>query len=122
MATITRKLERADGLADWNLPADTLARQCRAYAPWPGLYTEWQGRTLKLLNVAPSPAYQTGTFTPGQVLAADTRKGLYVVTGDGMLALERVQLEGRRPVTGEEFLRGYPEILGACLGNEKTDN
>ena len=39
---------------------------------------------------------------------------------NGMLALwNRVQLEGRRPVTGEEFLRGYPDILGARLGGSQ---
>ena len=50
IATISRKLERTDGQADWGLPAETLARQCRAFAPWPGLYTHWDGKTLKLLE------------------------------------------------------------------------
>ena len=50
-------------------------------------------------------------------MAAGTQRGLCVATGNEMLALERVQLEGRRAVSGEEFLRGYPEILGAFLGS-----
>lgn len=115
-ATVSRKLERADGLADWTLSAETLARQCRAYAPWPGLYTQWQGKTLKLLSVTAFPDYRTGTVSPGQVVAVGLRKGIYVVTGKGMLALERVQLEGRRAVPGEEFLRGYPDFIDGFLG------
>lgn len=117
LATVTRKLERADGLADWSLPADVLARQCRAYDPWPGLYTEWQGRTLKLLRVASLPDCETNTAAPGGVAAAGEPRGLHVTTGGGVLTLERVQLEGRRAASGEEFLRGYPEIIGACLGS-----
>ncbi len=119
LATVTRKLERADGLADWSLPAETLARQCRAYDPWPGLYTEWEDKTLKLLEVAPLPDYRTGTAKPGQVVAVGPGMGIYAVSGEGMLSLNRVQLEGRRPVTGEEFLRGYPDILGARLGGSQ---
>ena len=115
-ATVSRKLERADGLADWTLPAETLARRCRAYSPWPGLYTQWEGKTLKLLEVTPFPDCQAGIVEPSQVVAVGLGKGMYVVTGHGMLALERVQLEGRRAVNGEEFLRGYPDIREARLG------
>lgn len=115
-ATVSRKLERADGLADWTLPAETLARRCRAYSPWPGLYTQWEGKTLKLLEVAPYPDCQTGTVEPGQAVAVGLGKVIYVATGHGMLALERVQLEGRRAINGEEFLRGYPDIREARLG------
>ena len=120
-ATITRKLERSDGEADWSLPAKALARQCRAYDPWPGLYTHWQGKALKLLEVEPLPDYRTGAVVPAQVVAVGLSKGLYVVTGEGMLAVNRLQMEGRRPVSGDEFLRGYPDIVGACLGNREAN-
>ena len=118
LASVTRKLERADGLADWTLPADTLARQCRAYDPWPGLYTQWQGRTLKLLEIAPWPEAETGAITPGRVVAGGRHSGIFVVTGIGMLTLNRLQLEGRRPVSAHEFLMGYPDFIGAFLGNQ----
>ena len=114
-ATLSRKLERADGEADWNLPAEILARQGRAYDPWPGLYTHWQGKVLKLTDTSAQPGLDTGRATPGTVVAPDSGKGLWVATGDGALALHRLQLEGRRPVTSEEFLRGYPDIIGANL-------
>ena len=135
LATVTRKLERADGRADWTLPAETLARQCRAYDPWPGLYTEWQGRTLKLLEVAlgerPHPDAPTltlprgerefwrgeGTVTPGMVVAGGRHSGIFVATGIGMLTINRLQLEGRRPVSAHEFLTGYPDFTGSALGS-----
>ncbi len=116
-ATVSRKLERADGQADWSLPAETLARQCRAYDPWPSLFTQWRGKTLKLLDVSAHPGVETESVDPGTITHAGPGKGLYVVTSKGSLNLKRVQLEGRRPVTGEEFLRGYPDVTGACLGS-----
>ena len=114
-ATVSRKLDRADGLADWTLPAETLSRQCRAYAPWPGLYTRWEGKTLKLLEVAPLPEGVRGR-EPGQVVSHSPAPVATVVTGDGLLGLLRVQLEGGRAVTAGEFLAGYPNFIGAILG------
>ena len=118
-ATVSRRLERGDGLADWGESAVTLERRRRGYDPWPGLYTTWGGRTLKLLEVTVLPDARTGAVEPGTVVAVGTAtKGLYIVTGDGLLVCSRLQLEGRRAITGEEFLRGYPDIVGARLGNQ----
>ena len=114
-ATTSRKLDRADGLADWMLPAETLARQCRAYTPWPGLYTQWEGKTVKLLEVSAMP--EDGRKSkPGEVVADGSLVPAAVVTGDGLLGLSRLQLEGRRAVSAREFLAGYPNFIGACLG------
>ena len=121
-ATVTRKLERSDGQVDWSESAETIARKCRAFDPWPGLYTQWQGRTLKVMDLSVHREDQTGNVAPGTVVAVGSDRRMYVATGEGMLALNNVQLEGRRAVTGEEFLRGYPEILGAGLGNKEGNS
>ena len=115
-ATVSGKLERADGQADWGLPAAALSRQCRAFAPWPGLFTHWGGKTLKVLQAFAAEGRESAASVPGQVVAAEAGRQMYVSTADGLLALERVQLEGRRAVTGEEFLRGYPDSIGDILG------
>ena len=112
-ATVSRKLERAYGLANWALPAETLSRQCRAYAPWPGLYTQWEGKTLKLLEVSVLPG-DGQRYELGQVVS-DGPDAVAAVTGDGLLGLSRLQLEGRRAVTAREFLAGYPDFVGAYL-------
>ena len=116
-ATITRKLERADGLINWTEPAATLVRKCRAFDPWPGLYTQWQGRMLKLLAVRDQTDGEDDSAAPGQVLYSGPGQAFGVATVSGTLWAERVQMEGRRAVSGEEFLRGYPEIFGSQLGN-----
>jgi len=121
LATVTRKLERTDGLTDWTLPAETLARRCRAYSPWPGLYTEWKGKALKLLEISLLPDSVSPELVegrPGQVLSAIPATAAAVATGNGLLGLSRLQLEGRRAVTAREFLAGYPDFIGAYLGNQ----
>ena len=114
-ATVSRKLERADGLVCWSQPAEAIARACRAFDPWPGLYTQWQGKTLKLMDISVPSELQTVSVAPGTVVASGNNRGLHVGTGEGMLVLNSVQLEGRRAVTGEDFLRGYPDIVGSQL-------
>ena len=112
LATYTNKLERADGLADWNLSAAELARRQRAYTPWPGLHTRWDDKEVKLLDVAPTPGADA---EPGLVTRTDAAE-LAVGSGAGLLAVRRLQLEGRRPSDAADFLRGYPQFMGARLG------
>ena len=119
-STVTRKVERDDGRADWTMSAEQLERRCRAYKPWPGLYTQWDGKILKLLDVTvPEPEGGTGDvgyLPPGSVARTDWGEAPFgVVTGQGILGLKNVQLEGRKAVTAAEFARGFPGILGAQL-------
>ena len=116
--TVTRKLQRGDGEADWNLPATALERRCRAFTPWPGLSTRWDGRTLKLLNVAPVPQSAGPRAILGQVVPLSLPDlPVAVGTGEGLLGLKSLQLEGRRVLSSEDFLRGHPDFLKAQLGS-----
>jgi methionyl-tRNA formyltransferase len=117
-ATVTRKLERADGQADWGLSAEVLERRRRAYSPWPGLFTHWQDKTLKLLDVValPSEGARLRRTVPGQVVLLETNDvPVGVGCGQGLLGLKDVQLEGRRATAAGEFLRGHPLFIGAQL-------
>lgn len=115
-ATVTRLIRKADGALRWELPAAQLARQVRAYDPWPGTFTHWQGQTLKVLaarplpdDVEPPPPAASGTV-------AHTPAGLLVATGDGWLQLERVQLAGKKAMDAQAFVNGYGEVVGSVLG------
>ena len=111
-ASVTKLVRRADGELDWRLPAQRLERMLRAYDPWPGVFTTWYARTLKILDasVAKDGHWQG---PPGRV----TRRGegVAVATGEGALQLHRVQLAGRRATDAADFLNGHPEFLGAVL-------
>ena len=115
-ATVTRKLERADGLADWTRSAVTLERQRRAFTPWPGLTAHWQDKSLRLLDVAPLNRPDLAGADPGLVVSLpseETPAG--IITADGILGLKSVQLEGRRATSIAEFLRGYPAFISSRL-------
>lgn len=125
--TQTRLLRKEDGVMDWRLPAEVLARQVRAYTPWPGAATTWRGKMLKVLRVAVQEAGTTQHETPqseevqggiGQVSlqASDRGKALTIRCGQGVLRLEVLQLEGKRALNADEFVRGQPGIVGEVLG------
>ncbi len=116
MASFTSKLQRKDGEADWSLSANELERRHRAYTPWPGLFTLWEGKVLKLLDVAPVSPESDAKQASGRVVSTSGPSSpVAVVTGDGLLELRTVQLEGRRAQSAAEFLRGHPEFIGALL-------
>ena len=112
LATYTRLLTKEDSLIDWSLPGEQIARRIRAYAPWPGTATTWQGKRLEVLDGEPVPVGTSGE--PGTVF--EYGNGAGVITGGLALALKRVQLEGRRALPIEEFLRGARGLIGSRLG------
>lgn len=116
-ASHTRMLRKEDGAIDWNRPASVIARQVRAYLPWPSAYTYWNGKLLKILranalDVKPSTPVVPGTVTIREVAGHQV---LAVVTGSGVLSVQQLQLEGKRAMSAEEFLRGYSQISGHVL-------
>ena len=111
-ATVTRLLKREDGAIDWTQSAEQIARQIRAYRPWPGSFTHWRGRQLKVHEASALGAVE-GT-TPGTVF--EPPEGIAVATGGGALLLRRVQVEGRQATDISDFVRGYRDFVGSLLG------
>jgi methionyl-tRNA formyltransferase len=116
--TYAAKIDKHEALIDWSLPATVLARRIRAFDPFPGAHTLWQGQPLKIWvalalpdqsQVPPSPP------TPGRVLQANAH-GLDVATGDGVLRLLQLQKPGGKRLAVADFLRGTPDGLGQILG------
>lgn len=114
-ATYTRKLTKEDGVIQWELPAVSLWRQVRAYSPWPGSYTRWQGKLLKVLEAVPMPKVEGAP--PGRVvlLESSALAPLGVITGDGVLGIKRVQLEGKKDVDARDFLQGHQDFPDSTL-------
>lgn len=109
LATFAPQIEKEEGRLRWQDSAVALERQIRAFTPWPGTFTFWNGKLLKILSASVS----VGEAAAGQVIADGT--GASVGTGEGLLRLHEVQLEGKKRVTTEEFLRGYPSFSEAVL-------
>ena len=112
-ASVTRRLEREDGRIDWSQSADSIARRVRAFTPWPGTFTTWRGRTLKVLRARPVDGHLDGA--PGTVVRLDDST-IAVFTGRGALEIHSLQLEGRRAMDAADFVRGYGDFVGSTLG------
>jgi len=106
-------IAKGEGEIDWRRPAIDIWRRVRAFNPWPGCYTRWWGKTLKIIEVAPLGGERTAGV--GRVVALDSKAGFGVGTGDGILAIARVQMEGKKAMSADEFLRGQRGLLGAVL-------
>ena len=115
LASVSRKLERSDGLVDWSLTADELERRARAFTPWPGLFTNWNESNLKLVDVS-YHGVDSSKWEPGTVFQSDDPEiPAVVATSEGFLGLKTIQLEGKRPVSVKDFLNGAPEFIGSKL-------
>lgn len=122
LATYAPQITRADALLDWSLPAVDLWRRVRAFNPWPVAYTSWRGEQLRILEAWPV-THDSGEL-PGTVLppaplpedAGDASPAFSVQAAIGALAVLRLQLPGKRPVSGAEFLRGHRDFIGETLG------
>lgn len=109
-ATFAPRLKKEEGRIDWTKSAVEIERMVRAFTPWPGTFTSWNGRQLKIL----AGRVLEGTAAPGVVVARDGSAA--IGTGSGLFAPDRVQLEGKSATAIEDFLRGYPDFYNASLG------
>ncbi len=114
-ATYTRIIKKEEGEIDWQLSTQELWRRIRAFDPWPGSYTHWKGRRLKLIKVV--PLHVGKSREPGKVVALPSAAAaaVGVQTEDGVLGLVTVQLEGKRELPAAEFARGQHDFIGGNL-------
>ena len=113
-ATYAGMVSKEAGRIDWCRSAAEIWRQVRAFQPWPGAYTTWDGKLVRLIET--KPVAKASGETAGTVVELPGELPLGVVTGDGILGIQKLQLEGKKPVTAEEFLRGARGFIGAVLG------
>jgi len=116
LATYAPPIKKEQGRIDWNESADDIDRRVRAFHPWPGAFTHWQGKSLKILRVIAMASWRgekRGDLLPGTVIAGADDP--VVITGRGALRLVEVQLAGKRPMAAADFVRGAREFVGSRL-------
>lgn len=109
-ATYTSRFRKEDGAVDWSMPADAIARRIRALNPWPGAFTFWDGRQLKLLRARAA----SGSAEPGRVVGT-MDDALAVGAGDGLVLMTELQIAGSKAMNARAFLHGHPELKGSQL-------
>jgi methionyl-tRNA formyltransferase len=103
-------LTKEDGRIDWTQTTLSLHNRIRGVQPWPGAATRLHDKALKIHRASPGPA-ENQDAGPGQVVAAEG-EDLLVGTGDGLLRLLEVQLEGKKRMPVKDFLLGRPVRAG----------
>lgn len=111
-ATHVGKISKEMGSIDWTKPAEEIERLIRGLNPWPSAYTRIGDKTLKIWKAEVVSGEQKAA--PGCIVAV-TKDAMEIQTGTGILALKEVQLEGKKRMTTDAFLRGYPVEEGTYL-------
>ena len=113
-------LRKEDGLIDWNRSAKEIDAQIRAFNPWPGAFTYFNGLSLKIQEAyaTESADIPSDNAVNGQVIGTEKGKGIYIKTGDGFLCVQRLQLQAKKSVNWNEFINGSRNFCGAILGKQ----
>ncbi len=115
-ATYSKLITSKDAEIDWHLSALQLWRMVRAYNPWPSCHTWCKGKRLKIHGAIPLGDEGSGEI--GEVIALAEQPGVGVITKQGVLGLCQVQLEGKREMPVNDFVRGKRDFIGCILGQK----
>ena len=116
-ANYAEKLQKAEARLDWRQPAEQLARQVRAFNPWPVAFTPLSGDTKAGENLRvwlAQPLALVAQAAPGEVVA-ESKEGIDVAAGEGVLRITQLQLPGGKPLSAAQFLTAH-SLLGRRLG------
>jgi methionyl-tRNA formyltransferase len=114
-ATLAPMIRKEDGEIDWSAPAALVARQVRAFHPWPSAYTFLAGKRVKIHRAR--GAAEAVSAIPGTVI--EVGPCVRVATGDGVLAIESLQLEGRPVRSAADLCRGGVIKVGDRFGDDR---
>jgi len=111
VAVLCGQFNKEDGEIDWLNSAESIYNLYRGLIAWPGIWTIWEGKRLKLLNIK----LNTASIKPGLVKIIDNR--LFIGTGQGSIEVLKLQLEGKKPLDTKRFINGFKKIDNSNLAN-----
>jgi len=114
LATLAPKIERHMGLIRWEEPAGKISALIRAFDPWPGAFTTVKGIEVKVFSASVLREEGVGTV-PGRVIGVNER-GICLETGRGVVEIGMLQLQGKKRLPAEEFIKGFPVPKGTVFG------
>jgi methionyl-tRNA formyltransferase len=116
-ATWCPVIRKDDGLIDWSEGAAELDAKIRAYTPWPLCRTTHRGQGLCILEASPygGAALPDSGAAPGTVLGTDRDWGILIQTGNGVLAVSRLQYAAKKALPWKDFLNGSASFVGSLL-------
>jgi methionyl-tRNA formyltransferase len=114
-AVYCREIKKEDGLIDWGKSAAEIDAQIRAFTPWPLSFTRRGKGTLIILEAEIAVPQAEAGVPPGTVLGTDSR-GILIQTGDGILAVKRLQWQTKKALDWKAFCNGERGFTGVKLG------
>jgi len=111
-ATFTKKISKEQGKIDWQQSAEAIERMIRAYYPWPSAYTTFDHKRLKVVEV--EAVEKQSDKKPGTIFLTEDKQ-VAVACGKNLIILQKVQPEGKRIMSGQDFIHGHQNILGYQL-------
>lgn len=115
-ATYCSLLKKEDGLIEWDKDAESIERMTRALLPWPRAYTIWNGQVLYILEASVYPNISPPRGEPGKVLGVDKEEGILIQTGNGVLAVKKLQKQAKKAMDWKSFINGTHNFTGTVLG------
>ncbi|MFA5029522.1 MAG: methionyl-tRNA formyltransferase [Patescibacteria group bacterium] len=109
-ATFCQTITKDSAKIDWSNAAIEIKRKIYAFYPWPGVWAIWGGKRIKFF---PPAEIVNDSKKPGEIFLSGD--GLAVGCGQGSLKISKLQLEGKKEMTAQEFLRGYNKVVGEIL-------
>ncbi len=109
LATFAPTIKKEEGQLDWAQSSGSIERLVRAFTPWPGTYSFWNGQQLKIR----SGRAGEGSAPAGKVVEVNHQ--IAIGTGSGLFYPTRLQLPGGKALPIEDFVRGHPSLVGAQL-------
>lgn len=110
-ATYTKLINKSDGKIDWDETAEVITRKIRAYSQWPSTFTTFENKNLKILETEILSEIKGDL---GQVWQTEDKYPA-ITTRKNSLKLIKIQLEGKKPTTGKEFILGHPNFVDSVL-------
>ncbi|MEN9845331.1 MAG: methionyl-tRNA formyltransferase [Pseudomonadota bacterium] len=109
--TYASKITTEECRIRWNLPAREIALAVRAFSPWPGCFTVWREKRLKILFASESRRTYPALVAPGTIVYAQGDRLEIACANGSALCITDLQLEGKKRMAVDEFLRGaaFPE-------------
>lgn len=113
-ATFTKILKREDGQIKWQDSAQQIEQKFKAFSPWPGVFTIFNGRRLKIANLSVLEGVLPPNLVAGQVFLGDSHE-LAVACGQGAIEIKLIQPEGKNLMSSSDFLLGQKNIINQIL-------
>lgn len=111
-ATRAPLISKQDGRIDWSEPAEVIARKVRAFNPWPTAFARLGGKLVRILRARAEGRAPPRGGQAGQIVELRPHRGFAVGCGEGLLWVEELQVEGRKPMPVTEYLRGARLAVG----------